>query len=113
MNLVASKKELAKKAYEIMKGNKFGKISDTQLRNFVEAAKNADNFEEFRIFLKYQESRDKGVEDFFSKSDVLKYLEEEFEKESFEKSRELIAYFFGNLARCKKAGGKNDSSKQN
>ena len=100
------------------------KISDTQIRNYMEAAKSSDNYKEYIVYLKYQGARNGNVQEFLNievdKSTVFDVLDKIMEKHNrnFKSARYDFSYFFGNIARClkiykKKEGDKNAQSKKN
>lgn len=120
------KEYLARTAEEIVEKyvkNNRPSISDTQIRNYMEAAKSSDNYKEYIIYLKYQGARDRKVQQFLKSRvsngtvfDILDKIMQEHDK-NFKSARYDISYFFGNVARClkiykKKEGDKNAQSEK-
>ncbi|HNW47081.1 MAG TPA: hypothetical protein PLB79_00185 [Thermotogota bacterium] len=94
---------LAKKAEEIINEmvNKNARITDTQIRNFMEAAQKSANYLELKIYLQYQAARMKDLREFVTV--VVKYLDGEYAETSEYLNRKgEIAYLFGLMARYKK-----------
>ena len=116
--------EMAEKIVEKCAEKNQLSISDTQIRNYMEAAKSSDNYKEYMVYLKYQGARNGNVQEFLNievdKSTVFDVLDKIMEKHNrnFKSARRDISYFFGNVARClkiykKKEGDKNAQSKEN
>ena len=116
--------EMAEKIVEKCAEKNQLSISDTQIRNYMEAAKSSDNYKEYMVYLKYQGARNGNVQEFLNievdKSTVFDVLDKIMEKHNrnFKSARRDISYFFGNVARClkiykKKEGDKNAQSKKN
>ena len=116
--------EMAEKIVEKCAEKNQLSISDTQIRNYMEAAKSSDNYKEYIIYLKYQGARYKKVQPFLNikvgNSTVFGILDKIMEGhgKNFKDARRDISYFFGNVARClkiykKKEGDKNAQSKKN
>lgn len=94
---------LAKKAEEII--NKVIKnhvdVKDTQIRNFLEAAKKSTNYLELKIFLQYQYARMKELKIFIE--ETLGFLDAKYGPiADYESRKNEIAYLFGLMARYKK-----------
>ena len=116
--------EMAEKIVEKCAEKNELSISDTQIRNYMEAAKSSDNYKEYMVYLKYQGARNGNVQEFLNievdKSTVFDVLDKIMEKHNrnFKSARYDFSYFLGNIARClkiykKKEGDKNAQSKKN
>jgi len=116
--------EMAEKIVEKCAEKNQLSISDTQIRNYMEAAKSSDNYKEYIVYLKYQGARNGSIQKFLNievdKSTVFDVLDKIMERynRNFKDARHDISYFFGNVARClkiykKKEGDKNAQSKKN
>jgi len=94
---------LAKKAEEIINKviERNVRVNDTQIRNFLEAAKKSTNYLELKIFLQYQYARMKELKLFIE--ETLRFLDETYGRiTDYESRKNEIAYLFGLMARYKK-----------
>ncbi len=94
---------LAKRAEEII--NKVIEngvdVKDTQIRNFLEAAKKSTNYLELKIFLQYQGAREPKMKPFIT--DTIRFLDETYSRIiDYESRKNEIAYLFGLMARYRK-----------